>query len=94
MPPSKYDSLEISRLILQKTKTCNQSQHAHVPKVPLRMISLAPSGSGKAVLHLILNIYRGCFERVCMFSPNLDITWEPVETYQSDVVKSTEEDED
>ena len=66
--------------------------HSPVPKVPLRVILLAPSGSGKTVLlsNLILNIYRNCFERICVFSPSieLDKTWEPVEKYQSDVMRA------
>ena len=68
MPVSNHDSLEIKPIDL-KNYTCKQSKHGHVPKVPLRMILLAPSGSGKTVLlsNLILNIYRGCFERIFVF---------------------------
>jgi len=81
MPSSKHDSLDIKPIDL-KEYSCKQSKHGHVPKVPLRMILLAPSGSGKTVLlsNLILNIYRGCFERIFVFSPSIDIdkTWEPV----------------
>jgi type IV secretory pathway VirB4 component len=41
------------------------------------MILLAPSGSGKTVLlsNLILNIYRGCFERIYIFSPSIDLDY-------------------
>ena len=81
MAPSKHDGLEIKPIDL-KEYSRKQSKHAHVPKVPLRMILLAPSGSGKTVLlsNLILNIYRGCFERIFIFSPSIDIdaTWGPV----------------
>ena len=60
------------------------------------MVLLAPSGSGETVLlsNLILNIYRGCFERVFIFSPSVDIdkTWEPVKKYQSDVMRAIEKD--
>jgi len=54
------------------------------------MVLLAPSGSGKTVLlsNLILNQYRGAFERIYVFSPSVDLdaTWEPVRKYQSDVL--------
>ena len=62
--------------------TCKQSKHSVVPKLPLRGILLAPSGSGKTVLlsNMMLNIYRGCFERIYIFSPSIhvDQTWEAV----------------
>ena len=97
MPSSKHDSLDIKPIDL-KEHSCKQSKHAHVPTVPLRMILLAPSGSGKTVLlsNLILNIYRGCFERIFVFSPSIDIdkTWEPVKKHQSDDMKATEKDKD
>ena len=47
--PNKHDSLDIKPIDL-KEYSCKQSKHGHVPKVPLRMILLAPSGSGKTVL--------------------------------------------
>ena len=78
--------------------TCKQSKHSVVPKLPLRGILLAPSGSGKTVLlsNMMLNIYRGCFERIYIFSPsvNVDQTWEEVKKYQDTVmgVKETETD--
>jgi type IV secretory pathway VirB4 component len=60
------------------------------------MILLAPSGSGKTVLlsNLILNIYRGCFERIYIFSPSIDLdsTWLPVKKYQTDTMKVIEKD--
>ena len=93
MPASKHDSLDIKPIDL-KEYSCKQSKHGHVPKVPLRMILLAPSGSGKTVLlsNLILNIYRGCFERIFVFSPSIDIdkTWEPVKKHQEDDMKAVE----
>ena len=93
MPSSKHDSLDIKPIDL-KEYSCKQSKHGHVPKFPLRMILLAPSGSGKTVLlsNLILNIYRGCFERIFVFSPSIDIdkTWEPVKKHQEDDMKAVE----
>ena len=97
MPKSKHDSLEIKPIDL-KDYTCKQSKHEHLPKVPLRMLLLAPSGSGKTVLlsNLILNIYRGCFERIFVFSPSIDIdkTWEPVKQYQTDIMRASEKGKD
>ena len=49
--------------------TCKQSNHDIVPTLPLRGVLLAPSGSGKPVLlrNLILNVHRGCYERIYKF---------------------------
>ena len=62
-----------------------QSRHEHLPKVPLRGCVLGPSGSGKGVflVHLVLGLYRGCFERVYVFSPSVDIDhgWDAVKQY-------------
>ena len=59
-----------------------QSKYSHCGKLPIRSIVLGPSGSGKTVLltNLILDIYKGCFSRVYIFSPsiNVDQTWAPV----------------
>ena len=97
MPSTKHDSLDI-KPIDPKEYSCKHSKHEHVPKVPLRMILLAPSGSGKTVLlsNLILNIYRGCFERIFVFSPSIDIdkTWEPVKKHQSDDMNAIGKDKD
>ena len=46
---------------------------------------LSPSGGGKTVLlqDMILDIYRGCFNRIYIFSPRIDIdhTWRLVKDY-------------
>ena len=59
-----------------------QSKYDVVGQLPIRSIILGPSGSGKGILlqNMILDIYRGCFERVYIFSPSVDIdqTWKPV----------------
>mgnify|MGYP003345871277 CR=1 FL=1 len=90
-----HSSLDIKPIGLTEY-SCKQSKHGHVPRVPIRMILLAPSGSGKTVLlsNLILNVYRGCFERIFVFSPSIDIdaTWKPVKKYQEDVMKVREKD--
>ena len=90
-----HHSLDIKPIDL-KEYSCKQSVHNHVPKIPVRMILLAPSGSGKTVLlsNLILNIYRGCFERIYIFSPSIDLdsTWLPVKKYPTDTMKVIEKD--
>ena len=62
-----------------------QSRYPQCAKLPLRSIILAPSGGGKGVLlqNLILDLYRGCFERVYVFSPsvNVDSAWAPVKKH-------------
>ena len=52
---------------------------------PIRGLLVAPSGGFKTTLlaNLILDMYRGFFERIYIFSPtvHLDSTWEPVKKY-------------
>ena len=91
---SNFDSLNV-KPINMIDYTCKQSKHEHLPKVPLRVVLLSPSGGGKTVLltNLILNQYRGCFERIYVFSPSsdLDNTWLPVKKYQEDVLKVSQD---
>jgi hypothetical protein len=93
----KTNDLKIT-LISVKSFTCKQSKHGTVPNLRLRGVMLAPSGSGKTVLlaYSILKVYRGCFERMYMFSPgvNVDQTWEAVKQYQEDVTKVRESDKE
>jgi hypothetical protein len=81
-----------------KSFTCKQSKHGTVPNLPLRGVILAPSGNGKKVLlaNLILKVYRGCFERIYVFGPsvNVDQTWEAVKQYQEDVMKVRQSDKE
>ena len=53
-----------------------------VPKLPCTRILVGPSKSGKtvALISMILKQYRGCFERIYVFSPsiNVDDGWRPV----------------
>ena len=64
---------------------CKQSRHGHLPKLPARGIFLAPSQIFKSACmsDLILRHYRGCFERIFIFSPSVDIdsVWDPVKEY-------------
>ena len=47
-----------------------QSKYEHVGKLPMRAVVLGPSGSGKTILlqNMILDIYRGCFERIYIYN--------------------------
>ena len=62
-----------------------QSKYPHCGRLPIRSIVLGPSGSGKTVLltNLILDVYKGCFSRIYIFSPSIDVdaTWKPVKNY-------------
>ena len=75
-----------------------QSKYEMVGKLPTRAILCAPSGGGRTVLlsNLILDVYRGCFSRVYIFSPSIDIdyTWAPVKKYIEHEMKAVESDDD
>jgi len=62
-----------------------QSKYDNVPKLPMRMIMIAPSNSGKSVLisNLILDVYKDCFNQVYIFSPSImiDDNFIPVRKY-------------
>lgn len=62
-----------------------QSKYVQCGKLPMRAVILGPSGTGKTILlqNMILDIYRGCFERIYIFSPSIDVdqTWQPVKKY-------------
>ena len=60
------------------------------------MISMlvGPSGSGKTVLltNIILDIYKGCFPRVYIWSSSVEVdnTWKPVKDYIRDNIKPSD----
>jgi hypothetical protein len=93
--PKNNSDLDVSPISM-KEFTCKQSDHDVLPRLPLRSLILGPSGSGKGILlsNLILKFYRGCFERVYIWSPsiNVDSTWEAVKKYQEEVMKVKESD--
>ena len=65
------------------------SRFKHMPKPPLRWLLAGPSGAGKGVTmqNLLLNHYRGAFERIYVFSPTAELdtsTWSPVWKYIQD----------
>ena len=68
-----------------KEYTSKQSKYDVVGKLPIRDMILGPSGAGKGVLlsNMILDIYKGCFDRIYIFSPSIDVdkTWIPVKEY-------------
>lgn len=92
MPQSKVPRIKPISL---KEYELKQSKYPMVSKLPTRSIMLAPSGSGKTVLlqNMILDIYRGCFERIYIFSPSihLDHSWYPVKKYISEHIKVGDE---
>ena len=79
------DSVPKIEPIKVKPYEVKQSKYPQCGKLPVRSILLGPSGAGKGVLlqNMILDIYRGCFERVYIFSPSIhvDQTWLPVKEY-------------
>ena len=62
-----------------------QSKYDVAPRIPFSQIVVGPSGSGKSILlqNMILDIYRGCFQRVFIFSASIhvDSVWHPVKDY-------------
>ena len=74
------------KLFPSQTYDVKQPRDQVVCRTPSNGILCAPSASGKTVLlvSMILEQYRGCFERVYIQSPNsidMDPQWEPVKKY-------------
>jgi fido (protein-threonine AMPylation protein) len=48
----------------------NQSNYEMMSELPTSALVLAPSNSGKSVLlvNILLNLHRGCFEKVYFFN--------------------------
>ena len=70
---------------------CKQSNYACCPELPMRAMLCGPSGCGKSVVlqNMILDVFRGCFSRVYIFSPSIDIDppWDPVNKYKKAEIK-------
>jgi len=68
--------------IFTKEFEVKQSKYDVAGKLPIRSVILGPSGSGKTVLlqSMILDIYRGCFSCIYIFSPSIEVdhVWVPV----------------
>eukprot|EP00439_Symbiodinium_sp_Y106_P055711 s5639_g7.t1 len=73
------------KLFPSQTYDVKQPRDQVVCRTPSNGILCAPSASGKTVLlvSMILEQYRGCFERVYIMSPSIDMDpqWEPVKKY-------------
>jgi ABC-type dipeptide/oligopeptide/nickel transport system ATPase component len=84
--------------ILTKEFEVKQSKYDVAGKLPIRSVILGPSGSGKTVLlqSMILDIYRGCFSRIYIFSPSIEVdnTWVAVKKYISEEMKVMHSDEE
>ena len=79
MPTPKIKPIKVKEFEVK------QSKYDQVPQLPLRSMVVGPSGSGKTILlqNISLDIYRGCFSRIYVWSPSIDIdfTWKPVIEY-------------
>ena len=68
-----------------------QSKYEVAPKLPFSQIITGPSRSGKGILlqSMIVDIYRGVFERIYIWSPSIsvDSNWTPVKRYIQDELK-------
>ena len=75
-----------------------QSKYKQCGTLPTRSVLLAPSGGGKTILlqNLVLKVYRGCFERIFIFSPSImvDSTWDPVKEYIEQEMDAHETEDD
>ena len=73
-----------------------QSRYPQVGKLPIRSVLLAASGGGKTVLiqNMIMDIYKGLFERVYIFSPSIhvDHTWISVKEYLKNAINLKEDE--
>ena len=60
----------------------------------MRNMLVGPSGSGKTVLltNMVLDIYKGCFSRIYIWSPSIQVdnTWKPVKDYIRDHIKPSD----
>ena len=79
-----------------------QSKYKHIAecgKLPVRGCILAPSSDRKTnlIANLLLDVYRGAFERIYVFSPTskpgLDMTWDSVRKYVYGEMGTPEEKE-
>ena len=68
-----------------KEYTFTQSNYEVAPRIPFSMVITGQSGSGKTVLlsNLILDIYKGCFSRIFIWSSSIDLdpVWTHVKKY-------------
>ena len=55
-----------------KDYNCKQSSYGYMACLPARILLNAPSGTGKtvALTNLVLDIYKGCFEKIIFIDDN------------------------
>ena len=86
----------IIKPIKLKQYECKQSNYEVAPELPMRSLILSPSGGGKTVMlvNMIMDIYKGCFNRIYISSPSVDIdhTWQPVKDYIAKEIKPNEKE--
>ena len=79
------------KLFPSPTYEVKQPKDPIIPRLPMTGMLVGPSKSGKstALVSMILEQYRDCFERVIIFSPsiNVDDSWRPVKRYIEEVMK-------
>jgi len=94
---SKVDEISIKPIQIKEYEV-KQSKYHQCGKLPIRSVILGPSGSGKTVLlqNMILNLYKGCFERIYIFSPSIDVdaSWEPVKEFIEEKMDVHETDDE
>ena len=93
MTDNKAPIIKPSKL---KQYECKQSNYEVAPELPMRSLILSPSGGGKTVMlvNMIMDIYKGCFNIIYIFSPSVDIdhTWQPVKDYIAKEIKPNEKE--
>ena len=52
-----------------------QPKYSFMGSLPTRSVMLGPSGTGKTtvICNLLLNHYRGCFEKIYIWSPTMAV---------------------
>ena len=79
-----------------KEHTCKQGHYGDiVPKLTMRSMLVGPRWSGKTVLltNMILAMYKGCFSRIPIWSPSIDVasTWKHVNIISETIPNQTVE---
>ena len=78
-------NIPIVKAYKTKEYAFTQSKYDVAPRIPFSMVITGQSGSGKTVLlsNLILDIYKGCFSRIFIWSSSIDLdpVWTPVKKY-------------
>ena len=93
------EKVPIIKPIKTKEYEVLESKYKQVGKLPFRTIVLGSSNSGKTSLlqNMIIDIYKGLFERIFIFSPSIEVdyqTWKPVKDYIENDLKLKETDDE